>query len=559
MPVNRSKILITLLILALFSAVPVNHLFSIKQAQAQEGVAVQPEPKTVLQQKLDKQISLDLRDMDVVDVYKFLAFKGDFNITISKALAGRVTLYLKRVTIKDSLDIISIANGLAYRIVGDNIIHVMTEPEYVAMYGKKFSDKTDVRIIHLSYAKPAYVLETLKNMKSDIGRIVIDEDTGSVVMIDTVENLDKMTNMVREMDYPLETRIYDIKYANAEDVAAKLRAKLDNKAVGSVQADTRSSQLIIQAFPGRIKEVEEIIAVLDKKTRAVLILVRILKVTLNPKFDMGISWDTLFDKVKSMQLVGSFPISSTISTASSLGSVGKIGIGSLSSDDFTVELKLLKQVAETKVLANPSLMVTNNKEARIHIGDKLAYVTTTTIGTGESQQVNEAVTFIDVGVQFSVTPTINDDGFVTMMIKPEISSQAGTLETPQGSEVPLINTTLVETSVIVKDGHTIIIGGLRKDDFAKTRKGVPWLMDVPVVGNIFANTTKSKTQTEIIILLTPHIVTGEEHYSETNLAVERDIQPDKKYSDLPNTVYVGVNEKGEDIKAVPSIRSDKRY
>ena len=89
-------------------------------------VSAQQEYPPEIQEKFDRQISLDLRNMNVVDVYKFLAVKGDFNISISNTISGRVTLFLKQVSIKDALDIISIANNLAYRLIGDNIIHVMT-------------------------------------------------------------------------------------------------------------------------------------------------------------------------------------------------------------------------------------------------------------------------------------------------------------------------------------------------------------------------------------------------------------------------------------------------
>ncbi|MFH1768721.1 MAG: secretin N-terminal domain-containing protein [Candidatus Omnitrophota bacterium] len=489
----------------------------------------QEEIPAALNQKFNKKISLDLRDMNAVDVYKFLAFKGDFNISISKDITGRVTLFLKEVSIKDAMDIISIANRLAYRVVGEDIVHIMSEAEYLSLYGKKFSDKREVKIIYLKYAKPAYILEALKNLKSEIGKVVIDEDTGSLVMIDTNEHIAIMEDSIRKMDHQLEMKVYDLKYAKAEDVSIQLKQKLDNKAVGSVQADARSNQLIVRAFPERLKEVEEIIRALDKKTKAVLIEARILKIILNPQWDRGIDWESIFRGIKNFNLVGSFPISSSISTAAALGTVGKIAFGDLNEDNFTTELKILKQVAETKVLANPSILVTNNEEARIHIGDKLAFVTTTTIGTGESQQVNEEIHYIDVGVQFKVTPTINEDGFITMKIQPEISSKSGELETPQGAKVPLINTTMVESTVIIRDGNTIIIGGLRQDELIKVKKGIPMLMDMPLVGGVFSNSSKEKTQTEIAILLTPHIISGEENFADQKTGAESLIKSDKKY------------------------------
>ena len=476
-----------------------------------EDIVTEGHDLMLLNQKLDGKISLDLRDMDVVDVYKFLALKGDYNTTISKNIAGRVTLYLKGVSIRDALDIISLANNLAYRIIGDNIVYIMTEEEYLSMFGKQFKDKRIIKIIHLKYIKPAYALETLKNLKSEIGKVVIDEDTGSVVLIDTKENVIRMTGVIEEMDLPMEVFIFDLKYAKADDVATKLKEKLDNKAVGSTQADTRSNRIIVRAFPDRLKEVREIIEALDVKTKAVLIDVRILKIVLNPEFDMGLNWDTLFHAAHNLSLVGAFPVSTAATTA---GSLGTIGLGT-STDDFTATIKMVKGVEATKTLASPSLMVTNNEEAKIHIGDKLAYVTTTTIGTGDSQRVNEEIHYIDVGVKFNVTPTINDDGFVKMKIKPEISSQSGTLETTQGAEVPLVNTTVVETDVLVKDGHTIIIAGLRKDEETNTKKGIPGAMDVPFVGKLFSSTSEDKTKTEIVILLTPHVVGGDEDYSYT--------------------------------------------
>ncbi|MFH1790702.1 MAG: secretin N-terminal domain-containing protein [Candidatus Omnitrophota bacterium] len=476
-----------------------------------------------LSEKLSRDISLDLRDMNVVDVYKFLAVKGGFNISISKNIEGRVTLFLNSVSIGDALDIISLANNLGYEVMGGNTIYVMTEAEYVSMFGRKFSDKTQLKVVYLKYAKPAYILEALKNIKSDLGKVVIDEDTGSVVMVDTPNKIIEMEKAIEKMDHPLETKMYDLKYASAEDIAQKLKDKLEAKAVGTVSADARSNRLIVRAFPERIKEVDEIVEAFDKKTKAVLIETRILKVTLNPSFDMGIDWALVLEsapeaKLRTLSMTGVFPISSAITTAigEAIGVISAGDFGGL--DSITSTIKMLKQVSETKVLANPRLMVLNNKEARIHIGDKLAYVTTTTIGTGDSQRVNEEIHYIDVGVQFKVTPTINDDGYITMQIRPEISSKADELTTPQGAKIPLINSTLVESFVIVKDGETIIIGGLRKDDITRSRRGIPYLMDAPWIGKLFENYSDDITKTEIVILLTPHVVTGDENYADHEIS-----------------------------------------
>jgi len=462
-----------------------------------------------LKNKFEKKINLDLRDMDIIDVFKFISMKGDFSIVVSKAVTGRVTLVLKSVKIVDSLDIICLSNNLGYRSMG-NIVYVMPEQEYFQMYGTYFRDKTRVKIVFLKYIKPSYALEALKNIKSEIGKLVIDEETGTIVMVDIDEKLTEMQKILDQIDKRLDTKIFSLNYAKAQVIKEKLREKLDVKSVGSIEADERSNQVIVTALPERFIEIESIIRAMDKKTKEVLIKVKIIKLILHPQFDFGIDWERAFQKaenaaIRSLHLYGSFPASATL-TAATATTYGRIMLGDIDSDEFAMTLNALKQVSQTKTLANPTILVNDNEEAKIHIGDKLAYVTTTTIGTGADQTSNEEVHYIDVGILLHVKPTIGDDGFVRMYIKPEISSQRDTLETPAGSEIPLINTTLVESTVMVKDGTSIVIGGLRKDENQTTKKGLPYLMDLPVFGNAFKNISDDVTKAEIVIILTPHII-----------------------------------------------------
>jgi len=249
---------------------------------------------------------------------------------------------------------------------------------------------------------------------------------------------------------------------------------------------------------------------------------------LNPTFDAGIDWQKTFSKsenehARSLNFHNAFPIASTVSSASTLGSVGQIAFGNISDDEFSVELKAMKQIQHTKVLANPRLMILNRQEARINIGDKIPYVVTTTTGTGNNVSISEEIKFIDVGLLLVVKPVINDDGFITMSIRPEISSQTGTLTTPAGATIPQVNTTFLETTVVVKDGVSIIIGGLRRDDMTKTNKGLPYLMDVPILGQLFQSRDESIMKTEIVVFLTPKITDGSVDYTGQPLEIKRDI------------------------------------
>lgn len=498
---------------------------------ASQSPALGGETLNVLDSKLHRDISLDLRDMDVVDVYRFLALRGDFNTSISKNISGRVTLYLRDVTIRDALDIISISNDLAYKIIGDNIIHVMTESEFLHIYGKRFSDRREVKILRLNYVKPAYAQETLRNLQSDLGRIVIDEDTGSIVLIDVPSNIERMERVVREMDRGLELQIFDIQYADVEEVAAQLRREIDNKSVGSTQADIRSNQIIVRAYPERLSEIEKMIAALDRKTNAVLIELRILRLSLNPGMQRGIDWRRLMNTMSNIALGGVSPGGAAIKHFSG-GDLGLISLGSIGADTLTVQLDMLDEVTSTKVLANPSLLVTENEEASIHIGDKLAYTTSTIIGTGDSMRTQEEVHFIQVGVEFVVSAKINQEGFVTMKISPEISSQTDELVTKEGSVIPIINTTHMSTEVIVRDKHTIIMAGLKQDEQRQSEVGVSGLKDLPLIGRLFTRKTEDGTMTEIAILITPHIVSGTENYADQEYDMKEIRMDLKEYDKL---------------------------
>ncbi len=497
-------------------------------------------PKTIVfnqdleafEKRLNRAITLDVRDMNIVDVIKFLALKGDFNVIINPSVQGKVTVLLNSVTIKDALDIVVISNNLAYFIERD-IIHVMSEGEFLSIYGRNFRDKSNVAIIRLRYSKPSYVLAALDNVKSNIGKIIIDEDTGSIVLIDTIEAIEAMRAVVQDIDQPLETFVYSLQYAEAAEIAETLRARIDANSVGSVTPDERSNQLIVRVFPKRRDEVESIIATLDVPPKEVLIEARILQIVLKPKYDMGIDWQSDFknsghDNLRDLSFQSIMLNRDGMSGSDNLyQTFGEVAFGDFGVDQLEGAIRALRQVSDTKILANPRLLVTNNEEAKIHIGDTVPYIISTTSGTGDNAITSEDVRFVDVGIKLDVQPVINDDGFILMNIKPEISTVVGTVDS-QGGGIPQVNKTLVETSILVQDGMTIILGGLKKEDKSHTRKGIPLLMDLPLLGKAFTRSSDAITSTEIVIFITPHIVTGEEDY----LELKGSIKPSKSYTGI---------------------------
>ncbi len=506
---NRGNLGFKVFIFSLFSffllAFPCGFNPGLVYAQPEEAPFT---PVIDIKIKLEKNIFLDLRDINVVDVFKFLAVQGGLNIVTSKNVQGRSTLVLNRVAIQDALDILVISNQLAYEIK-NNIIYIMTEDEYLQTYGKNFNDKRKVLTRYLKYAKPSYGLTALQAIQSGVGKVVIDEETGAVVMIDTNEKLMQMNSLLDEIEMKQDTKVVELQYAEAKGLETQLKPQLDAKGVGSVFADERSNQLVVSAYPDRMDQILPMVKALDKRQKAVLLEARILQLTLNPRFDTGVDWTQLFKNISESQfrrvtLESTFPIATRAASAN-----GKLAIGKLDPDAFQVTLQAQKEVQNTKTLANPRMMILNRQAAKINIGDRLPYVVTTSTGTGTNVSVSEDIRFIDVGVILEVTPVISDNGFITMKIRPEISSQINVLTTPTNNKIPIVNKTFIDTSVIVQDGVSVVLGGLRRDELTEDNKGVPYLMNIPVLGHLFKSRSESLIKTEILIIITPKIVLGD--------------------------------------------------
>ncbi|HQP10600.1 MAG TPA: secretin N-terminal domain-containing protein [Candidatus Omnitrophota bacterium] len=489
-------------------------------------------PKSIRPRHVDmnQRITLDLRNMDVNDAFTYLSLRSGANIVTSKAVSGRVTLQLKEISLQDIFDITLLTNNLAYEKRGD-IFYIMTSAEYEERYGRSFGDIRKVEMYQLKYAIPEKAFDLLDTLKSKIGRILVDQESGTVLMVDTVEKIKEMKEALVVLERKSEVTVFNLQYAVATDVEERLRGELNEKNVGSIWADERSNQVVVEALPDRMEDMKRIIAALDQKTKEVLIDAKIIKVDFSDTLETGVEWEGMFKSlVGSGSFLGSHPLEPVVragqtfiddfteiapedenppagakTTYAERIFFGKMEEGST---NFEVMMKFLGTLGETKLLSNPKLAVVNNQEARIHVGRKEAYITTTTTSGSTTTTTAEDVNFVDIGIQLSVTPTINDDGYVTMKIKPEVSSRVDTLITPSGNQIPIIDTSMAETTVMVEDDATIIIGGLRRDEETEISKRFPILSDIPLLGNIFKNQSKRTQRSELLVMISPHIVDG---------------------------------------------------
>jgi len=380
---------------------------------------------------------------------------------------------------------------------------VLTNPEYKAIHGKDYLEAREMSTVRLNYAKPAGIFNAISQLKSEMGKIIVDEASGTIILMDIPEKLELLEKTITELDHPLETAIYDLNYAKPADAKTTLSSAI-TPGTGELIIDERSGKAIISDLPKKMEKLEAIVKTLDEETKQVYVEAEIVQVTLSDKYQRGIDWEKVFGEgVDTLDFVGYFPVSPA------LAAYQKISVGTLSANRYKSVVNLLDTFGDTEVLSQPKLAIVNKEEASIMVGSREAYVTQTSSQSTSTTVTSESVEFIDVGIKLKVSPTINNDGFITMKIKPEVSSVRETLTTSLGSNIPIVQTSEAETTVKIKDGVTIMLGGMVEDRYSDDVVGIPGISRIPVLGHLFGRRTKETKKTELIIFITPHLIRGD--------------------------------------------------
>lgn len=444
-------------------------------------------------------VSVEFRDVDVMDILKLLATKAGLNLVAGRNVTGQITLFLKEVSVEDALEVVLAAGELAVERHG-TILTVMPQREYELLYGQPYRDRRIVRSLTLTHARAADVSRMLNQLKSSIGRVMEDEGTNTLVVMDNAAVAQQMETLARALDQPLETQVFGLGYGSAKGIALLLQ-EVTTKGIAKISVDERTNQVVVTDYPARLAQAAQLVRAFDERTTEVLIEAKIVQVTLSDKFRLGIDWEAIGRETLTLKGMGALNLTS--------GGSLKVASPTRRGTDYRVLIEALRAYGDTTILSEPRLTVVNNQEAKILVGTREPFVTKTVSQTGTGTAVTaESVTYIDVGVKLFVTPTIARDRFVSIKVRPEVSSKTGTLTTSEKNEIPIVETTEAETVLMVEDGGTIILGGLIKDEKEVNQDRIPLLGDIPVLGLLFRSTKETLKKTELVVFLTPRIVTG---------------------------------------------------
>jgi len=470
-------------------------------------------------------ISLDLKGVDILDVLKLLSQRTGFNFVAGHNVAGRVTIFANDIGVWEAFERIMEANDLAYERQG-SVVSVMTAQEYEALYGQRFNARTQQRVVPLKFAKAGLLAPVINQVKSNIGQVVVDEASNTLILTDVMPRLEEMERLVGQLDRPTETRIYSLNYAEAEKLQEKIQEYL-TPGIGTFNFDARTNKVIVSDLTGPIEKIDRIIRALDERDGDVLIEAKIVKVDLNDTKSFGIDWQQVFAGVDTKSRMNFRVLSDIVDPAA--GSTAATGAAlkflSAPRGDTQIILEALQTIGNVETISNPRIAVSDNQEARILIGTKQAFVTvTTTVPASGSVVTSPEIQFVDVGTKLFVTPRIARDGHIRLKIRPEVST--ATIETFQTNRIPIVSTTEAETNVIVKSGTTLVIGGLIDSKNEESRSQVPILGDIPFIGAAFRSRVDTKKKTELVVFLTPQIISASgQHITQfpaSDAIVERD-------------------------------------
>jgi len=371
---------------------------------------------------------------------------------------------------------------------------------------------------------------------SSLIRIVPDERTNVLVILASEDDTLRIRQLISLLDKETprgegDIRVYYLQNANAEDLAKVLMAIPSKQAKNTkkgkspvvskevqIVADKATNSLVITSDKKDYLVLEDVIKKLDVARRMVYIEALIMEVSVDKDFDLGTEWrigESIGHHGGDNREVGAFGGSTpgqsffptvtngvvSLPTGFSLGVLGEgITIGGIQFPTIGAVIRAFQNDSDIHILSTPQIMTTDNEEAEIHVGENRPFLTRK--DTSETGIDYSNYEFKDVGVTLTITPQINQERFVRLKISQETSQVVS--ETVLGLPTTLKRT--AKTTVIIKDGNTVVIGGLIDKTMNESTYKVPILGDIPLLGWFFKSKSRSKDKTNLFIFLTPHII-----------------------------------------------------
>ncbi|MCX8082074.1 MAG: hypothetical protein N3D17_01555 [bacterium] len=501
-------------------------------------------------------------NLNNVDIKTFIKFVGDFtkeNYVIDPNVKGTITVYANKPVPAEEIDKIfkTILNLYGYSVIKKDSLSIIIPSTEARIRMREInigdipSDKMEdfiIQIIPLKHYPPDILAQILSPYITKNGQITVDSRTNSLVISDTGANIAKIQDIVKKIDIPSPPgrdvlKIYRLENVDAEEVAKILTQLLTRPkqtirrgeappVQPSVVAAKATNSLIVNADPDDFPNIEKIIKELDVLTNQVLIEALIAEVSYETTKRMGIEWaatDTFDDERFTGGAGTNFGYIQSYATTGIAPEGLSIGVykGTLTYPlDIGALINLYSKEGEFNILSTPQIVTSDNQEAVINVSENIPYLKETRFiqsTTGSTGDIIKSYDYKDVGITLKITPQISQDKYVRLKISQEVTKVIeGGLE-----EAPTTAKRSVDTTLIVPNKKTVVLGGLVRDDTENTVKKVPFFGDIPLLGKLFRYNSKKSTKTNLLIFITPNIITTFEEAEAIKKEKEQSIIGDK--------------------------------
>lgn len=490
-----------------------------------------------------KTVSLNFDDVDIRIFLKTMSEITGKSFVISDKVQGTISFVSARnvPTTKVYDIVLSILEARGFYAVpkDDNLVHIYPAPEALTMSGMIYygtepievKEETIVtQIIPLEYANAIDVLNTTRMLFGRDLLLSAYVKTNVILANGYASKINLLIEMVNLLDTEIpqtqsDIHIYRLENSNAESMAktlSSLASSISPKGDSNVPrppgmteglfserfnivANKETNSLIIVSAPQDYEKLENIIRELDVKREQVLVEALIVEVTLTDDQTLGFDWRVLIDTEYDTDVVAS---SNTGLMSESIATGGLFGltVGLLNGTIPTVYaiLNANKENTNFKILSTPEIVTIDNNEATISIGEQIPFLTSSRVD--ESGNVIRTYDYKDIGIILKLTPHINKSGYITMNINQQVKK---IVEGTSTLENPSVFNREINSTVTVQNERTIVIGGLIRDDATTVERKVPILGDIPLLGLLFKRKTKQRVRTNLLIFITPHIVTDD--------------------------------------------------
>jgi len=451
-------------------------------------------------------LSLNFQDIEVRAVLQLLADFTGLNLVASDTVRGNITLRLKNVPWDQALDIILKTKGLSMRQTG-NVIMVAPTPEIAAQEKLELESKQQIEelaplrseFVQINYAKAADLAQLIKseqnNLLSDRGNVTVDTRTNTLLVQDTAAKLEEIRRLVIRLDIPVRQVMIESRVVIANnDFARDLGVRFGLSA--SMGATDSNELLIAGGQPGNLSTIE-----IDKGP---------FMGAYDPSFYQEPSPNAGPYRGSGNPLVpfnsgveipagsGNDSLWVNLPAPSPSGAVNFL-LGKVGSHLIQLELSAMQREGRGEIVSSPRVVTSDQHQATIKVGQEIPYQESSASG-------RTTVAFKEAVLQLDVTPHITPDDRIIMDLK--VNKDAPNFANAVLG-VPPVDTRSVETSVLVDNGETVVLGGVYEREKTFNREQVPWLGDLPVVGNLFKTTQRQDNNQELLIFVTPKILRGD--------------------------------------------------